>query len=134
MVVHVYSLIQLPFIQELNVSCQFKHLKLDKHGDSPLSIGGNLHNEFVNYSEKISLYGGVIAKNIKLCNIGDYIAYCGEDEVQMQLTLISLRFYHMLCHRSSLDSYSLASRSFIRLKVTVWSKSCFQYLLVPQRS
>ena len=48
-----------------------------------LSVGGNLHNEFLSYSAIVHVYNGAIGIKGELCHNGDYVMYVGENEVSL---------------------------------------------------
>lgn len=55
---------------------------IEIHDQSPLrSVGGNLHNEYMEYESRVKLYKGVVGSKQKLCKNGDFIAYIGEQSV-----------------------------------------------------
>jgi len=62
----------------------FGDLVLDHTGTTPNRVRGtDMHNEYLDWDEQVLIFKAVSVKNKKLSNIGDYVAYKGEEEVHM---------------------------------------------------
>ena len=67
--------------QDARQRCLFMNLSLNNSGDSPWSVGGNINNSYLEYDEEVSLFKAVMGHKKKLCDVGDYVAYCGQEGV-----------------------------------------------------
>lgn len=52
---------------------------LESNSITPNSIGGNFHNVYLERNSLVSIYKAVEDPNHKLCHVGDYVTYKGEE-------------------------------------------------------
>ncbi len=70
-------------MQDANKVLQFRDTPLTSHHQhmsTAASLGGNLHNEYVEMDTPVALYKAVEMQNQKLCHIGNYIAYYRQED------------------------------------------------------